>query len=438
MTFAELRLKHPVFHYQAFHSELIGDRLRLTYDFLLEPNLTFHPVITLPFKPPLDLDIIKPLVFHLGLIESLSYWKCAISPLVRIEAGYLSPEQINWWHELFINGLGEFFYQNQIDYTQPDFLTLESVLPSNPAPIIQPQHLVGDLILVGGGKDSVVTLDCLSSLSTPKNVLLLNPTKAALATGRIAGYDHPLVVDRILDPKLLHLNQSGYINGHTPFSAYLAFLSELVAYIHGFSQVIVSNEASAGEGNLHYLDRDINHQYSKSYHFEALFRNYLKHYLIQDLPYFSFLRPLSELQIAALFSQKDLYDQAFCSCNRTKNDGWCGECAKCAFAYLVLSPFMSPDRLVSIFGQDLFSRPIIRSYILELVGLTRHKPFDCVGTIEESRQAVYLAQDTHQFLRSVAAKLPPPSLARLDQLTSVPHFIPTAYLKLLNQRLATL
>ena len=61
------------------------------------------------------------LVFHLGLAEMPSYWKAACSPEIIIEAGYLDKAQINWWRDLFLKGMGQFFYENKIDWRGKDF-----------------------------------------------------------------------------------------------------------------------------------------------------------------------------------------------------------------------------------------------------------------------------------------------------------------------------
>lgn len=62
----------------------------------------------------------------------------------------------------------------------------------------------------------------------------------------------------------------------------------------------------------------INHQYSKSYEFENDFEEYSKKYLKTEIKYFSFLRPLNELQIAKLFSKYKKYHKVFKSCNVRK------------------------------------------------------------------------------------------------------------------------
>lgn len=99
---------------------------------------------------------------------------------------------------------------------------------------------------------------------------------------------------------MLELNEKGFLNGHTPFSAMLAFTSYFVAYLSGKKYIAVSNEQSSNESNI--KGEKINHQYSKSFEFEEEFRWYINNYLEDHVQYFSMLRPLNELQIAKLFS----------------------------------------------------------------------------------------------------------------------------------------
>lgn len=48
-----------------------------------------------------------------------------------------------------------------------------------------------------------------------------------------------------------------------------------------------------------------------------------------------------------------------------------------------MSPFLYKDKLVSIFGEDLFERPDLTTTFVELTGNGDTKPFECVGTYEE-------------------------------------------------------
>ena len=155
--------------------------------------------------------------------------------------------------------------------------------------------------------------------------------------------------------------------------------------------IILSNEASANEATV--IENKINHQYSKTYEFENDFNNYTKKFFGIDIHYFSLLRPLSEFQIGMLFSKFKQYHSIFKSCNVGSKGSewkWCCNCPKCLFVYIILSPFLYHDELVSIFGEDLYEKKELLTTFLELLGYSETKPFECVGTYSEVRYAVSL------------------------------------------------
>lgn len=189
-------------------------------------------------------------------------------------------------------------------------------------------------------------------------------------------------VNRKLDPRILEMNKRGFLNGHIPFSAVVAFSTFITAYLRGIRYIALSNESSANESTV--VGSFVNHQYSKSYEFEADFMEYIESFLVTDIKYFSLLRPLSELQIASLFAKYKNYHKAFRSCNAGSKQGiWCCNCPKCLFVYIILSPFLTEDALVEIFGENLLDAQKSEKYFRELTGLDENKPFECVGTRSE-------------------------------------------------------
>ena len=406
MTVSQLRQQFPTFTYRSYDYQLTSEGLHLEFWFELDTQHQFHPSLDIYDIQRDDLEripltLLEQYVFHLGLVEMLSYWKTTCSPEIIIQAGALDATQLAWWHRLIMHGLGEFFFVNQIEFTAPDFVNLTSLEtpPSSKAELQQPPtpELPRDariLIPIGGGKDSVATLELLKAWSsfTPQlSALHLNPAQANQETADISGIPHQHYVERHLDPLLGEMNSDGFLNGHTPFSALMAFLSTFVAHLTGYQAIAVSNERSSNEGNVEFLGRDINHQYSKSFAFEQDFQAYMATYFTDAPWYFSLLRPWYELQIARYFAQYPEYHSAFRSCNRgKKTNAWCGECSKCLFAYIILLPFIGEKHLISIFGQNVLANLKLLPIARELVGYAPQKPLECVGTKEESLVAVYL------------------------------------------------
>ncbi|MDR1848244.1 MAG: UDP-N-acetylmuramoyl-L-alanine--D-glutamate ligase [Bacteroidales bacterium] len=394
--FIKFREQFPIFEYNDFAYHINKDNLTFHFTFICGDNV-FTPKYTIPFKTNvysknLTEAQLKLLIFYIGMAEMMSYWKFACSPLIKIKPYGLSNEQIAFWKKLFFKGMGEFRYLNGIETTENDFVSFESEgeLPAEP---VEFQTREGYLVPIGGGKDSVVTLELLRKDNQQVIPFVLNPRKASLDCIRVAGYRHNefFETQRTLDPKLLSLNDKGYLNGHTPFSALLAFICILAAAISKKRYVALSNEISANESTV--AGEEINHQYSKSLEFEDDFRKYVSDFITKDIEYFSFLR-ISELRIASLFTSFD-YKSVFRSCNvGSKQDIWCGHCSKCLFAFIILSPYIAKDELVNIFGKNLFcisdDNLQLKDYFLELTGVKSQKPFECVGTIAEVNAAIAL------------------------------------------------
>lgn len=397
MDFKQVREKYPQFIYKSFTMVHQGEGLTVKFAFEISPDTQFYPEVVFPNISKQRLEAIgeaqlNNLIFNLGMVEMLSYWKAACPPEIVIKAGYLDQEQIKFWQELLIKGLGEFFYSNQIDFTQEGFVKFVVNSGSVRVEAGRDDHLKErDLILVGGGKDSAVTVRELSKRES--NCLLLNPIGASTQIVKISGFENPIIIKRTIDPKLLELNKQGYLNGHTPFSACLAFLSTLVGVLYDYKNLIVSNEESANEGNINWLGQEINHQYSKSFEFEQKFREYNQKYL-SNTNYVSFLRPLNELEISKLFAEMPEYQLLFRSCNVGSKQGiWCGACPKCVSTYLLLFPFLG-ERTNQIFGKDLYQDETIIPIIAGLMRLNEQiKPFECVASVDEIKYAIFLSAE---------------------------------------------
>ena len=399
-----LRETFESFCYQDFHYSVENGEFCAKFDFVLD-NIEFHPNFRIPARQFYHWDSIpKPLldnlVFHIGMIELISYWKIACPKKVVIKPFALDAEQIRWWKKLYFNGLGEFFYVNGIKTSLDDFMTITFDDNACHSERSEEPHLNDQtLIPVGGGKDSVVTLELLKN-RVPAIPLIINPRGATKECVAAAGFteDQTAIVKRTLDPTMLQMNAEGYLNGHTPFSALLAFYTILLGFATKSKYIALSNESSANEPTV--PDTEINHQYSKSVAFENDFRHYVAKYIDADIQYFSFLRPLNELQIAKLFSRAKDYHKVFKSCNAgSKTDSWCGKCPKCLFTWLALSPFISRKDLTDIFGKDLLRDNNLRPILDQLDGSVDVKPFECVGTVGEVRACVNRILQTDDNLK---------------------------------------
>lgn len=400
--YIDLRQKHPVFTYEKYEITDHDDRLSITYYFNIEDYVTFTP--TWEFKKKHEGVaygndfVVDRLAFNLGLVELISYWKCACPPLVQIKAGYIDEEQIKWWKSQYYLGLGEFFYTNKIETGIDEFMRIEVMAEDSKTHTERVEfEKSGCLIPVGGGKDSNVTLELLSDRKEDNLCYMINNKLTSRLCAQAAGYseDEILVAKRSLDKRLLELNQSGYLNGHTPFSAIVAFSSVLTAYLYDKKYVVLSNEASANESTV--AGTEVNHQYSKSFKFEQDFIDYELKYINSGVHYFSLLRPFSEFQIAKFFAKQDKYHMIFRSCNvGSKKDEWCCDCSKCLFVYIILSPFIELERLAEMFGEDMLNKESLIPIFDKLIGAVPEKPFECVGTCDEINTAISIVIEKMQ------------------------------------------
>jgi hypothetical protein len=358
-------------------------------------DLSFTEVLTLPkvtdsaaaatpaFKKLLDLT-----AFVLGV----SYFKLRAPFHIEAPEIALSEAERAFVIDIYENGLGEFYARNNL--ARFGRLTLDTptdIEPRRPALDLPPRSLLP----IGGGKDSLVSVDLLSHVGVDFTPFAVNP-KGPIVTSIDAIGKAPLYVTRTLDAEMIRLGKEpGYYNGHVPSTAINSMIASLCAVLFGYDQIVLSNERSASEGNVVFDGRETNHQHSKSLGFELLIAGILADATGGALKYFSLLRPYSEARIASLFTQGGKFDRVFSSCNRNfrlnGNDGplWCGECPKCHFVFLIFAPFMAKERLVSIFGQDLLDKAENERSFRELAGLAGQKPWECVGEILEAAACFY-------------------------------------------------
>ena len=391
-----LRETYHFFRFQRYDYTLENEQLSVKYYFSLDDKYFFTPSFDIPKRKFYDfnnlnnsqLDVI---LFNIGMIELISYWKLACPKRVYIQPFKLDDNQIRWWKKLYFNGLGEFFYLNGIKENVNDFMEIINESEKS-CDKINIQLKESTLVPVGGGKDSVVTLELLKN-KMPIIPLIINPRGATTECVSTAGFseEQVAVIKRTLDPTMLKMNNEGFLNGHTPFSAMLAFYTLLIGFLTNSKYIALSNESSANEPTV--PDTEVNHQYSKSVAFENDFRHYVNEYISSDIQYFSFLRPINELQIASLFAKNKDYYKVFKSCNvGSKTDSWCGKCPKCLFTYIIMSPFISEEELKDIFGKNLLNDNDLLPILKQLKGEAEVKPFECVGTIEEVNACIEFNQ----------------------------------------------
>ncbi len=358
--------------------------------------------------------IFQCLHFALGI----SYYKAHCASIVRHNYK-IAKEEANFWNSVYKNGLGEFFFKNQINpKVSPKFSFDKKVKPQITRLFKNNKFFVG----VSGGKDSIVASELLKEQGADAMAVYTETQKPSELVDKVLevlGFES-LKIKRYLDQKIIDKN-NGYLQGHIPISAIYAFLSIACCVFYKRTYFVASNEYSSNFGNIKYKGQIINHQWSKSLEFERLFQKYVKDFITPDVYYFSALRHFYEIRIAEIFCRYKKYFPYFSSCNKnfkiSESHGhlWCGVCPKCAFAFLLMSAFLEKQEVLKIFGKNMLEDATLLPLFADILGFGKIKPFDCVGTFDESRVALYLAKD--KFAGAVVVDKFLPKIKNPEKLT---------------------
>jgi hypothetical protein len=393
--------KFNTFYFESFYFN--ENNLKATFKYSFDKIIFFEEDIdffsdSFIIKKKLDKDILNNTLFHLHIALWISYYKIFPTKKLIIKSWFLDEYDINFWTSFYLNGLWEFFIKNDFDFDS--ILNFENELKSkidNKKISIKNDK---SLLMWGGGKDSIVTSILLEEEEKDFVTFVFwkidNIKKETLKVL----WRKNILIKRKMSDNLFYMNKQWYYNWHVPITWIIAFVSVFSAYLYDFKNIILSNEKSASEENITWKWLKINHQYSKWKEFENDFRRYIFKNISEDINYYSKLSEKFEIEIAEIFSQKwTKYFKSFSSCNKnfkiklTDNESkkglWCSECEKCAFVYLILSPFLEEYTILTIFWENLLDKKGLINTYKWLFGFSVNKPFECVWTYEESVMAWY-------------------------------------------------
>ncbi len=355
-----------------------------------------HETITFPWAPwppdaPRQAAFLQALEI-LHLIAGVSYYKAALALDLDTGDSRIDQDQADFLQELYVQGLGEFAYVNQLDLSA--VISFRANIDAAP-PAMDLDLPERALVAMGGGKDSLVCLKLLRDADIEVQPACVGGSALIGDTAKAAGLTL-IRIERQLSPVLTEMNKAGAWNGHVPVTAINSAILLCASLLYGYRYIVFANESSANEATMtDSRGREINHQYSKSLAFEQGFRVFIRNRISPNLEYFSLLRPYAEMAITRQFAEMPEYHQVFSSCNRNfHQDGsriagrWCRDCPKCRFTALALAPFIKAEQLTVIQGGDLLDREDQIQGYKALCGLGEDKPFECVGSIAESRAAM--------------------------------------------------
>ena len=453
------------FTFSSCHYDPVTGEARLSYDV---DGLILHEKITFPWNPwPVDAS--RQAAFFqalelLHLVAGISYYKAGLASRIDTGDSKIDGVMAEFLKDLYLLGLGEFAYINKLDLTELiNFETKAEVETQADAeaetvdksrdkpgsqsgfsyPVDLPERA---LVAMGGGKDSLVCLQILRDAGIDVQPVCVGGSGLIGDTVKATGL--PLIrIRRELSPELTEMNANGAWNGHVPVTAINSAILLCAGLLYGYRYIVFANESSANEATLKDAQgREVNHQYSKSLAFEQAFVTVAKNHVSPGIEYFSLLRPFTEIAITRRFSELTEFHEVFSSCNRNFHqdgshitDRWCKDCPKCRFAALALAPFLTPKQLCAIQGADLLDEVEQLQGFKALCGIGEHKPFECVGSISESRAAMkVLTKDPQWQGKTIISELAQyAEIQQAGQLEiqpdfTAPHCIPAEILARLN------
>ncbi len=353
-----------------------------------------------------DEKLLERALFLSFMLIGTSYYKTFPTSDVQVLPGQLDQWQVSFFNTVYQEGLSQFAFENDIKRGSLAWFNVSAELAD--IPVISYKDR-GTLTLQSGGKDSLLT------------AALLNKSYKDFTPWYISSSEsHPKVLDELGKPLVLShrfidheaLSKAkidGAKNGHVPVTYIVQSLALIQAILLGKNKILVSIGHEGEEPHAIIDDLPITHQWSKTWSAEQLFSQYVERYVSPDIIVGSPLRGFSELYIAEMFVDEcwEKFGHSFSSCNvgnykQGANNielTWCGNCPKCANSFLLFSPFVEAEELKSLFGgQDLFSAPALQETFKGLLGIDDvMKPFECVGEIDELRQAYHMAQSKEQY-----------------------------------------
>jgi hypothetical protein len=121
-------------------------------------------------------EVLKPTLESLLIMLGINYWCLFPTNNIKIKNFSLTKEQAEFWEKLYLNGLGEFFYDMKMDFHNLiKFPYEENLVLEKSKNINLPKK---SLLLNGAGKDSILSAEILKSLNIPFDFFAFAPTPA--------------------------------------------------------------------------------------------------------------------------------------------------------------------------------------------------------------------------------------------------------------------
>lgn len=347
------------------------------------------------------------------LMLGINYWCVFPTRNILIEGFKLTQEQAQFWDSLYLNGLGEFFYDMKMDFHNliafPYDISLTAPIPAH---FELPERA---LLLNGAGKDSILSAEILKISGTPFDFFAFAPTPAHKKIGKIVGAK-TITVTRRRDKHLDIMTSFSQVSSAYPSVSTFTFIATLLAELLGYNSIVFSNEKSADFGNLTYLGLAVNHQWCKSSVAEKMINEYIQNFITPDIKTVSLLREYSEIEIVRRFVRYPQYLHHVTSCNNyfwltrieqllLRKSYWCNRCPKCVFLFACFSAYLPKKEVINMFGANLYNKKNLLPLFRRILGIEGFKPLDCVGEPEEMILAMHLASQSKEYTGEPAMQI---------------------------------
>ncbi len=350
-------------------------------------------------------NILKPTMESLLLMIGINYWCIFPTNNIHIRNFSLTKEQAEFWELLYLNGLGEFFYDMKIDFHNLIKFPYDESLILNKADRLELPNK--SLLLNGAGKDSILSAEILKASNVPFDFFAFAPTPAHKKVAKLVGAK-TIKVKREFDFWMEFYRSTFAISTSYPSVSTFTFTAVLLAELLGYNKIIFSNERSADFGNFNYLGLEVNHQWCKSSQAEKMINDYIQKYITPDISSNSLLREYSELEIVKRFVKHKKYLPYVTSCNNyfwlplivqflMPKAYWCRKCPKCVFLFTCFSAFLPKKEVLKIFGGNIYKDKTRLRLFKRILGVEGTKPLDCVGEPEEMILAMHYVNKNKEY-----------------------------------------
>lgn len=403
-----------ILSYKSYHSVYYENETVVYYNYTYENE---------PFKLGLRFNFMitedkTPMLGVLGILLMSYVYSATFPETIVVDALPLNEEDCRFWGEYYKGCFGELFFLINHPFPTDNIFQPNKILKQTKNILYEDRNFT---VTLGLGKDSFVSYELLEGDKTwfyytcaYSGVDDFNTNWRVRRTSEITNTHIDRVIEDFETTSWKRLEELSYtrvcpkgtvLDSSFPFHFYdyICMLGLVIcsAFISGFERgsnsVVVGLESSTEEVNTIHQGRSINHQYEKTKEAVLSLENYLRRNVDPNLQIISPIFHLRDLDIAQWMVEKfPKYIPIFISCNEGVNERqtqWCGKCPKCVFTCLIFSAWLEPQRVWSIFGDDILENP---ENIKCIHRLLFSKPYECVGTYSEVKEAIQLVKEQYK------------------------------------------